>query len=64
MGWPTVEEIIAKHQNGETLTGWERSVYRLNVRDNGERYSSDATERAAQMDADFKARGNRTRRTN
>lgn len=50
--WPTVDEIAAKHQRGGKLTPWESSVYRLNFRDDGTRYSADPNERAAQYDAD------------
>lgn len=50
--WPTTDEIAAKRQRGETLTAWETSVYRLNFRDDGTRYSADPVERDAQYDAD------------
>lgn len=51
--YPTPEQIAAKHANGETLTAWERSVYRINYRNDGTRYSADAKEREAQYDADI-----------
>jgi len=57
----TVEAIKAKHDAGETLTAWERSVYRVNFRPNGERYSSDAKVRDRQMAEDIKAEQGRTR---
>ena len=50
--FPTVEQIAAKHANGETLTAWETSVYRLNFRDDGSRYSADPVERDKQYGED------------
>ena len=52
MTYLTPDEIADKRGRGETLTAWESSVYRLNFRDDGSRYSSDPKEREAQMDAD------------
>jgi hypothetical protein len=50
--WLTPDEIATKRANGKTLTHWESSVYRLNFRNDGSRYSSDPKEREAQYDAD------------
>ena len=50
--FPTVEQIAEKRQQGKTLTAWESSVYRLNFRDDGTRYSSDQKEREAQYAED------------
>jgi hypothetical protein len=50
----TVAAIIAKAQRGDTLTPFENSVYRLNVRPDGTRYSSDKKTRDAQYDEDIK----------
>jgi hypothetical protein len=50
--WPTPDEIATKRAKGETLTHWESSVYRLNFRDDGSRYSNDPEEREAQYEAD------------
>jgi hypothetical protein len=59
--FPTVEQIASKRQRGHTLTAWESSVYRLNFRDDGTRYSADPKTREAQYAADnartMKARG-------
>lgn len=38
--WLTVDQIRAKHLRGDALTAWETSVYRLNFRDDGTRYST------------------------
>ena len=54
MTYPTVDEIIAKVANGQTLTPWERSVYRLNVRPDGSRYSTNADIRERQYEDDIR----------
>lgn len=51
--YPTVEQIAAKRAAGDTLTVWERSVYLLNYRDDGTRYSTDPKVREAQYDEDI-----------
>ena len=51
--YPTVEQIAEKHAKGETLTAWENSVYRLNFRPDGSRYSTDPKVRDAQYEADM-----------
>lgn len=53
--FPTVEEIIAKAAAGHSLTPWERSVHRLNVRPDGSRYSADKAIRDAQYNEDIAA---------
>jgi len=39
--WPTPDQIAVKHLQGLKLTAWETSVYRLNFRPDGTRYSED-----------------------
>lgn len=50
--FPTPQEIAAKRQRGETLTAWETSVYRLNYRDDGTRYSDNPDVRDKQYAED------------
>ena len=51
----TVDQIITKAEEGRRLTAWENSVYLLNVRPDGSRYSADTKTRKAQYEADIKA---------
>ncbi len=51
--WPTVDEIAAKVRNRQPLTRWESSVYRLNFRPDGMRYSADPRVREQQYDEDI-----------
>lgn len=50
--WLSPDQIADKRGRGEALTAWETSVYRLNFRDDGTRYSSNPEEREAQYEAD------------
>jgi len=59
----TVEEIHAKHLRGQPLTAWESSVYRLNFRDDGTRYSTDPRVRRQQYQQDIDAQMTRYRKT-
>ena len=61
MAFPTPDQIAEKKRGGQPLTAWETSVYRLNFRDDGSRYSSDPKERESQYDADNAKNAKRVR---
>lgn len=49
----TPDQIAKKKHSGLTLTAWETSVYRLNFRDDGTRYSADPKIRDQQYEEDI-----------